>query len=701
MRLCASPLRSTVFGAAFCFLAPTSYSIVPLAISNCPDVITFNHCDGGFFDFDVNGDNEPFAFEIVAGLGEIDPETGEWSWTDESVPMSGSESLEVKVTDNLGGFEVCTVPIQVTNRPPTCRPKDPGPITAWMGEDNYQVIVIDDSDSCDSLSMTVLPGSDFSPTSVEVRGDTVFFRPEPSARAVILEIEISDGELTSTCEIMFNACACFAPPTVVIGKSHLPRWPDKASIPIEFYFKSTLFSLTEFNFKLAYDARLLNLMQVIPGDLYDSCNWEYFTYRIPDQAGCGEVCPSGRIQIQGIADLVGHRNNYATLDESKTCLTLPAARMSIVELEFQGPSLNSHDGCEGVPLQFWWENCDDNTLRYNYSGDEFMLSERVFDNCNPHLGTCTSFSSIEDPTAGFPTYFGQQGCVVYFPEPPPYKLDEIWFVNGGFENPCVEDWWNYSGDINCNGFEYEISDYLMFSNYFVAGLAAFGTHVECSIASSDINGDGLTLSLIDLVSMFRVIRGDPPRFDYYYPFAKSVRVNASVTTAGGLISVDTEVGVALITLKGTGSPQLLAENAAHIVGGDEEQTRVLIMPQMDGGTFSGDLLQTDQDLIDIEMYTYDGQQVEWKAVPQGFAVQQNYPNPFNPTTTIAFTTGPESEYEIVIYNVTGQVVERIEGVSKTGQVTHFWNPRGLASGVYFYRVTSAGQAETRKALLLK
>ncbi len=80
----------------------------------------------------------------------------------------------------------------------------------------------------------------------------------------------------------------------------------------------------------------------------------------------------------------------------------------------------------------------------------------------------------------------------------------------------------------------------------------------------------------------------------------------------------------------------------------------------------------------------------------------NYPNPFNPTTTIRFSLPEVSDVELEIFNVLGQCVrtlidERLpEGVH---EVT--WSTSGVASGVYFYRLTAGEVSETKQMLLIK
>lgn len=90
-------------------------------------------------------------------------------------------------------------------------------------------------------------------------------------------------------------------------------------------------------------------------------------------------------------------------------------------------------------------------------------------------------------------------------------------------------------------------------------------------------------------------------------------------------------------------------------------------------------------------------------VPTVFSLAQNYPNPFNPSTTIEFSLPTAAEVSLVIYNVTGQEVERLIERRSMAPGNHRveWAPHALPSGVYFYRLTTGGFTQSRKMVLLK
>ncbi len=93
--------------------------------------------------------------------------------------------------------------------------------------------------------------------------------------------------------------------------------------------------------------------------------------------------------------------------------------------------------------------------------------------------------------------------------------------------------------------------------------------------------------------------------------------------------------------------------------------------------------------------------------PVVFSLSQNYPNPFNPTTQIAFDIAQTERVNISIFNILGQrVATIIDGEMSAGSHVVTWNgqsQRGelLASGVYFYRLSTPSFTAVKKMLLLK
>jgi photosystem II stability/assembly factor-like uncharacterized protein len=97
-------------------------------------------------------------------------------------------------------------------------------------------------------------------------------------------------------------------------------------------------------------------------------------------------------------------------------------------------------------------------------------------------------------------------------------------------------------------------------------------------------------------------------------------------------------------------------------------------------------------------------------IPQNFSLHQNYPNPFNPTTKIVFqiplsrgVSGVTGRgVSLTVFDVTGKLVrELVNSELAPGTYEVSFDGSGLPSGVYYYRLTIGGFAETRKMVLLK
>lgn len=88
--------------------------------------------------------------------------------------------------------------------------------------------------------------------------------------------------------------------------------------------------------------------------------------------------------------------------------------------------------------------------------------------------------------------------------------------------------------------------------------------------------------------------------------------------------------------------------------------------------------------------------------PEDFTLEQNYPNPFNPTTSIEYTVGEAGPVSLSVYNVMGQKVATLVSETKvTGTYRVNWNAANMASGIYHYRLQSAGQVITKQMTLIK
>ena len=89
-------------------------------------------------------------------------------------------------------------------------------------------------------------------------------------------------------------------------------------------------------------------------------------------------------------------------------------------------------------------------------------------------------------------------------------------------------------------------------------------------------------------------------------------------------------------------------------------------------------------------------------LPAEFTLAQNYPNPFNPTTTITFAMPTSANVKLNVFDMAGRHVKTlVNGYVNAGSYDVNFDASNLASGVYFYRLTSDNVNIVKKMVLMK
>jgi hypothetical protein len=120
--------------------------------------------------------------------------------------------------------------------------------------------------------------------------------------------------------------------------------------------------------------------------------------------------------------------------------------------------------------------------------------------------------------------------------------------------------------------------------------------------------------------------------------------------------------------------------------------------KVDAGNYSYRLMQKDFD----GTFAYS-QEVEVEvSLPLEYSLEQNYPNPFNPTTTIRYAIPQDNFVSIKLYDILGnEVMTLVNEQKQAGRYEMLFNASGIASGVYYYQITSGSFTQTRKLVLMK
>jgi hypothetical protein len=95
------------------------------------------------------------------------------------------------------------------------------------------------------------------------------------------------------------------------------------------------------------------------------------------------------------------------------------------------------------------------------------------------------------------------------------------------------------------------------------------------------------------------------------------------------------------------------------------------------------------------------------ALPEGFQLKQNIPNPFNPSTAIDFNLVALTHVQLDVFNLLGQKVRTLvnevlpAGSYRATFEAHDDAGRSLPTGLYFYRLDTGRERQTRKMMLLR
>lgn len=90
------------------------------------------------------------------------------------------------------------------------------------------------------------------------------------------------------------------------------------------------------------------------------------------------------------------------------------------------------------------------------------------------------------------------------------------------------------------------------------------------------------------------------------------------------------------------------------------------------------------------------------ALPVRSVFLNNAPNPFNPSTTITYTLPEPLHVEIRLFDSQGRLARTlVSGARAAGPHALAFDGDGMASGVYYYRLTAGRFTETRKLTLVK
>ena len=87
----------------------------------------------------------------------------------------------------------------------------------------------------------------------------------------------------------------------------------------------------------------------------------------------------------------------------------------------------------------------------------------------------------------------------------------------------------------------------------------------------------------------------------------------------------------------------------------------------------------------------------------GGVILGNFPNPFRDHTTVKFSLAEKTQVVLSVYDMSGKkVITLLDQVVEKKNRPHllYWRIRGLAQGIYFFRLETPGHVATSKMTVL-
>lgn len=349
--------------------------------------------------------------------------------------------------------------------------------------------------------------------------------------------------------------------------------------------------------------------------------------------------------------------------------------------------------------------------------------------------------------------------IVFFEDPyTPYPDNSILLENGGWITPPtllltsgqLLIFSPLYGDININGYAYEIGDAVTFMNYFM-GLTEFNAR---QYANSDCNRDGIQATIADLVYLLCIVSGDsirggpPPilpesdRIANNYNYEENspisvdnvltceVFVNGQAPLGGAYFVIDYDqyhlepVAVLLDSLAAPLQMECMVSDGKLLVtvfGWNPSFSRFTsgrlftvvyrdrslsggATPVVSEADFSDNMGSAA--VYDYEIRCSRGECSDSSPINREMSIS-SYPNPFNNAVSISYSISSSGVYDLSVFDILGRRVKILtSGFLNAGENRVIWDgtdeySRDVASGIYFARLQGEGDIESIKLFMIK
>ncbi len=257
-----------------------------------------------------------------------------------------------------------------------------------------------------------------------------------------------------------------------------------------------------------------------------------------------------------------------------------------------------------------------------------------------------------------------------------------------------------AGDIDLNGVPFEQADFDRFLDYFFFTVPLPQEEFAKGLARTDVNGDGETATIEDLVYFETVRRGTaipPEKLDHSSTKVKLER-NAGWYTA------DKPLGGLLFRVQSNSNSyqDTIISGVHYYARGRRSGKKTTIALPVDDLIPEGTPIYIPGLFISSEASSTEGANVQNSVSLDypGIRLLGIVPNPIKYNTEISFFVARPFGHTLTVRNSLGRLVMSTENKSTDMDAfTVEWSPSSLAPGTYFYEVRVGDESATGKVIL--
>ncbi len=483
-------LKVLLFSAALSPVLAMANPPEPPIFTGCPTEVTGNHCDSLLYSvvaIDPNSSQPGYSrnvrYHLVSGPGEINTKTGLWKWFPEQSDGGQSYLVEIAASAHdtiTTGSENCSFWVNVSNS----TPEIDGPRHRYahieVGQTAAETFTVIDQDQCDVVTIVDFQSRPNPTGAVSVDSVTGHFAftpgPADNNRRFEFFLEFSDGYAIYYSSVLIDVGVVPPADEIKLRIQNAQDIPLGATIELPVCIDSSIHEMRLMYLMIAYDSNALSLEDVLPGQFFDECEWDYLQSRSyndpslhwfdPALAGVRIILSSDAYQYPGEA----------------ACRIPSAFPAELFKLRFTVTDDIAYKGAF-LPIRFFWHYCPDNRIEL-YSESQYLLADVVRDPDGNLLPTPNELPSFD----GIPF-----DCDLF-----PFVHRGVSFQHGmvrliGSEPVAIR------GDCNMDGIAWTPEDRSYFAGYFYGG---------CPIAycgCSDPNLDGVPNHISDYWFVFNVV----------------------------------------------------------------------------------------------------------------------------------------------------------------------------------------------------